>query len=77
MTTTGLRVPARDGGWVLAGADNEDVRFVNDYRGDLGDRALRTGHRPLLRVRLAGVLPLAGWPGLRIEAVDTAALLGG
>jgi hypothetical protein len=33
-----LRVERRDDGWVLAGADSDDVRLVNDYLGHLGDR---------------------------------------
>jgi len=44
-TTTPLKVVARDDGWVLAGADTEDVRLVNDYLGYLRDRHYAPGTR--------------------------------
>ena len=40
-----LRVERRDDGWVLAGADSDDVRLVNDFLGYLGDRHYAPGTR--------------------------------
>ena len=40
-TTSVLRVAARDGGWVLSGADSDDVRLVNGYLGYLATGIMR------------------------------------
>jgi site-specific recombinase XerD len=73
--TTRLKVLARDGGWVLTGSDSDDVRLVNDYLGYLGDRHYAPGTR---RSYAFDLLAFCRWlleQELRIEQVDTAALL--
>lgn len=74
-TTTRLKVLARDGGWVLTGEDSEELRLVNDYLGYLGDRHYAPGTR---RSYAFDLLAFCRWlleQELRIEQVDTAALL--
>ena len=74
-TTTPLKVVARDDGWVLAGADTEDVRLVNDYLGYLRDRHYAPGTR---RSYAFDLLAFCRWllqDDRALEAVDTAALL--
>ncbi len=73
--TTRLQVLGRDGGWVLAGVDSEDLRLVNDYLGYLGDRHYAPGTR---RSYAFDLLAFCRWlleQQLRIAAVDTSALL--
>ena len=74
-TTTRLKVLARDGGWVLTGADSDEIGLVNDYLGYLGDRHYAPGTR---RSYAFDLLAFCGWlleQELRIEQVDAAAVL--
>ena len=74
-TTTRLKVLARDGGWVLTGADSDEVGLVNDYLGYLGDRHYAPGTR---RSYAFDLLAFCRWlleQELRIEQVDAAAVL--
>jgi site-specific recombinase XerD len=74
-TTTRLKVLARDGGWVLTGADSDEARLVNDYLGYLGDRHYAPG---TCRSYAFDLLAFCRWlleQELRIEQVDAAALL--
>jgi hypothetical protein len=43
-----LRVERRDDGWVLTGADSDDVWLVNDFLGYLGDRHYAPGTRRVI-----------------------------
>lgn len=75
--TSELRVEQRDGDWVLVGPAGppEELRLCNDYLGYLADRNYAAGTR---RSYAFDLLALARWlteQGLRLEAVDTAALL--
>lgn len=73
--TTRLKVLARDDGWVLTGADSDEVRLVNDYLGYLGDRHYAPGTR---RSYAFDLLAFCRWlveQEFRLEQVDTAALL--
>lgn len=75
--TSGLRVEQRDDGWVLADEAGcpEDLRLCNDYLGYLADRRYAAGTR---RSYAFDLLAFARWLAgqeLRLEAVDTDALL--
>lgn len=75
--TSELRVEERDGTWVLAGPAEraENLRLCNDYLGYLADRHYAVGTR---RSYAFDLLAFARWlvgQGLRLEAVDTGALL--
>ena len=74
-TTTRLKVLARDDGWVLTGADSDELQLVNDYLGYLGDRHYAPGTR---RSYAFDLLAFCRWlleQELRIERVDSPALL--
>ena len=67
---------ADGGGWQLTGREAARFGLVNDYLGYLGGSELFAAHGARLRVRPAGVLPLAG--GARasgLDAVTTVVLL--
>jgi site-specific recombinase XerD len=76
MAVDGLRVAGDGaGGWVLVGVDDGDVGLVNDYLGYLGDRRYAAGTR---RSYAFDLLVFCRWlraNELRVEQVDTAALL--
>ena len=74
-TTSVLRVVARDGGWVLSGADSDDVRLVNGYLGYLAGRHYAPGTRRSYAFDLLAFCRWLSEQDLRIEAVDTATLL--
>lgn len=78
ITTTELRAEQRDGAWLLAGPAGhpDDLRLCNDYLGYLADRHYAAGTR---RSYAFDLLAFARWLAgqqLRLEAVDTGALLG-
>lgn len=73
--TTRLKVAACDGGWSVTGADSDDLALVNDYLSYLGDRHYASGTR---RSYAFDLLAFCRWlleQELRIEQVDTGALL--
>lgn len=73
--TTRLRVTPCDGGWTVTGADSEDLTLVNDYLRYLADRHYAPGTRRSYAFDLLAFCRWLGEQQLRIEAVDTAALL--
>jgi len=73
--TTRLRVAPGHGGWVVTGAGGEDLELVNDYLRYLGDRRYAPGTRRSYAFDLLAFCRWLGEEQLRIEAVDTAALL--
>ena len=70
-----LRVERRDDGWVLAGADSDDVRLVNDYLGYLGDRHYAPGTRRGYAFDLLALLRWLAGQDRRLDQVDTEVLL--
>jgi hypothetical protein len=77
ITMTELRAEQRDGAWLLAGPGGhpDDLRLCNDYLGYLADRHYAAGTR---RSYAFDLLAFARWLAgqqLRLEAVDTGALL--
>jgi len=77
ITTSELRVEQRDGGWVLAGPAGhpEDLRLCNDYFGYLADRHYAAGTRRSYAFDLLAFLRWLTEHDLRLEALDTDALL--
>ena len=75
--TMGLRVERRGDGWVLAGAAGgpQDLRLCNDYLGYLADRRYASGTRRSYAFDLLGFARWLAEQGLRLEAVDTDAVL--
>src|SRR5574340_1024841 len=75
--TSGLRVECHDDGWMVAGEAGhpQDLRLCNDYLGYLADRHYAPGTR---RSYAFDLLAFARWLAeqeLRLEAVDTDAML--
>ena len=70
-----LRVERRDDGWVLAGADSDDVRLVNDYLGYLADRHYSPGTRRAYAFDLLALLRWLAGQDRRLDEVDTEVLL--
>ena len=76
MTTViELRVERRDDGWVLAGADSDDVRLVNDYLGYLGDRHYSPGTRRGYAFDLLAFLRWLAEQDRCLDQVDSEVLL--
>ena len=75
--TMGLRVERRGDGWVLAGAAGgpQDLRLCNDYLGYLADRRYASGTRRSYAFDLVGFARWLAEQQLRLEAVDTDAVL--
>ena len=75
--TMGLRVERRGDGWVLAGAAGgpQDLRLCNDYLGYLADRRYASGTRRSYAFDLLGFARWLAEQQLRLEAVDTDAVL--
>jgi integrase/recombinase XerC len=74
-TTTRLRVVSRDDGWVVEGTDSDGLRLVNDFLGYLGDRHYAPGTRRAYAFDLLAWCRWLAEEQLRLEAVDTAAVL--
>ena len=70
-----LRVERRDDGWVLAGADSDDVRLVNDFLGYLGDRHYAPGTRRGYAFDLLAFLRWLAEQDRRLDQIDTEVLL--
>jgi site-specific recombinase XerD len=70
-----LRVERRDDGWVLAGADSDDVRLVNDFLGYLGDRHCAPGTRRGYAFDLLAFLRWLAEQDRRLDQIDTEVLL--
>ena len=70
-----LRVERRDDGWVLAGADSDDVRLVNDFLGYLGDRHYAPGTRRGYAFDLLALLRWLAEQDRRLDQIDTEVLL--
>ena len=70
-----LRVERRDDGWVLAGADSDDVRLVNDFLGYLGDRHYAPGTRRGYAFDLLALLRWLAEQDRWLDQVDTEVLL--
>jgi site-specific recombinase XerD len=70
-----LRVERRDDGWVLAGADSDDVRLVNDFLGYLDDRHYAPGTRRGYAYDLLAFLRWLAGQDRRLDQVDTEVLL--
>ena len=70
-----LRVERGDDGWVVAGADSDDVRLVNDYLGYLGDRHYAPGTRRGYAFDLLAFLRWLAEQDRRLDQIDTEVLL--
>ena len=70
-----LRVERRDDGWVLAGADSDDVRLVNDFLEYLDDRHYAPGTRRGYAYDLLAFLRWLAGQDRRLDQVDTEVLL--
>ena len=74
--TSGLRVEAREDGWVLGGEAGhpQDLGLCNDYLGYLADRHYAAGTRRSYAFDLLGFARWLSGQQLRLDAVDTAAV---
>lgn len=70
-----FRVEARGDGWVVTGPSAVGLQLVNDYLGYLGDRHYAPGTRRSYAFDLLALCRWLAQEHLRLDEVDTAALL--